>query len=177
MKNENFLAIAKLGKTVGLQGDLKLHLLCDFPEQFKKGAIFHTEKMGDLEIINFDTNRSLVRFLGYESVELSRKLVNSILLTNIEQTKKNCPLEKDEFFWFDIVGLDVYEDEQKLGCVEEIERIAQQDFLHVKTTQALKDGGFSKQFLIPYVDRYIIKTDIENKIIFVKDALGILENS
>ncbi len=177
MDNEEFLEVAKLGKTVGLRGDLKIHFLSDFPEQFKKGAVFHASNSRKLHVENFDKKRSLIRFEGFVTPEDSQKLVNTVLLCTKEQTVKNCTLKKDEYFWFDIVGLDVYEDDLKLGKVSEIERIANVDYLLIKSDVDLVKKGLAKTFLIPYVDRYIIDTYLNEKRIHVKDALGILEQS
>lgn len=177
MKSENILEIAKVGRTVGLQGDLKLHFLCDFPEQFKKGAIFSTKKWGDLSVIKYDKNRSLIRFLGYEDPQTAQKLVNTILLTSAEKTRESCSLKEGEFFWFDMIGLSVYEDDKLLGEVSEIERIANQDYLHVKSDGSLTKDGLAKFFLIPYLDRFIIKTDLEKKCVHVRDGLSLLESS
>ncbi len=177
MKSEDFLHVAKLGKTVGLRGDLKLYFLSDFPEQFKKGAWFHTKNFGTLHVENFDKNRSLIRFRDFSTPELAQKLVNTILLTTKEQTKKSCNLDKDEYFWFDIVGLFVIENNTKLGVVKEIERIGSLDYLVVKTDEDLVKQELPKSFLIPYVDRYILDISLEDKQFYTKDALGILENS
>lgn len=176
MKSE-YLQVAKLGRTVGLKGDLKIHFLSDFPEQFKKGSIFHTHKHGDLEVVDFDKKRSLIRFLGFDNPQISQTLVNTILLSTKEQTKQNCKLEKDEFFWFDIIGLDVFEDSKKLGTVKEIERIVNTDYLSVKSDGLLVEKGLAKTFLIPYIDRYIVKTCLDEKRVYVKDGFSILESS
>jgi 16S rRNA processing protein RimM len=37
--------------------------------------------------------------------------------------------------------------------------------------------GFSKSFLLPYIDRYILTVNIEEKKIYTKDAKEILEAS
>ena len=47
MKNK--IPIAKIGKTHGLKGWVKLHLLTDFPEQFQKNRNFDSDK-GELRI-------------------------------------------------------------------------------------------------------------------------------
>mgnify|MGYP003325207756 CR=1 FL=1 len=44
--NSDLLEVAKLGRTVGLKGALKLHNLSDFESQFKKGAKFFTKDGG-----------------------------------------------------------------------------------------------------------------------------------
>lgn len=177
MMNEKLLEVAKIGRTVGLKGDLKLHFLSDFPEQFAKGALFETKKRGVLEISFFDPKRSLVRFKDFEDPQIAQKLVNTTLLTSIEQSRKNCVLKDDEFFWFDVVGCVVYEDERELGVVSEIERIGMQDYLKIVTNKALIAQKFSKSFLIPYIDNFIIDTNIEDKIIKVKNSLEILKAS
>lgn len=176
MKSE-YLQIAKLGRTVGLRGDLKIHFLSDFPEQFKKGSIFHTQKHGDLEVINFDKKRSLIRFLGFDNPQSSQTLVNEILSTSKEQTRKDCQLKKDEYFWFDIIGLEVFEDSEKLGIVQEIQRIANTDYLEIKSDKHLIEKGLAKSFLVPYIERYVLKTSLDEKRVHVRDGLAILENS
>ena len=40
MKIDDRLLVATIGKVVGLEGDLKLHLETDFIEQFSKGENF-----------------------------------------------------------------------------------------------------------------------------------------
>ncbi len=177
MKNEHLLEVAKLGKTVGLRGDLKLHLLCDFPEQFRVGESFLTKKFGELSISNFDAKRFLVRFKDYEDATKAKPLTNTLLLSTVEKTRQVCKLGKDEFFWFDIIGLDVCENEQKLGTVERIERIANQDYLSVKTHEELSLKGLAKTFLIPYVPRYIKSVSLEQKSIETVDALELLKAS
>jgi len=78
--------IAQIGKTVGLHGDLKLHLHTDFPEQFKKGGIYPSDR-GNLEIADINPKRGIVRFRGYESLESAKKLTNTKLYADEEQTK------------------------------------------------------------------------------------------
>lgn len=175
--NETILEVAKIGRTVGLQGDLKLHFLSDFPEQFKKGAKFQTKKRGVLEVEAFNQSRLLVRFKDFNTPELAQKLVNTVLLTTVEQSRENCNLQKDEFFWFDIVGCEVVEDELVLGVVDEIERISKQDYLVIKTDSKLTDQKLPKSFLIPYIDRFIGNVEIDKKTIYVKRSLEILKAS
>ena len=81
--------VAKLGRAVGLKGELKLHLLSDFPEQFKKGAKF---KIDDKELVveYYNPKRGVIKFLGINSPEDARKLTNKIIYSTIEETKATC---------------------------------------------------------------------------------------
>ena len=58
----NKVYVAKLGKTVGLQGHLRLFIDSDFPEQFKKGATFTTNRNLILKVIECNLNKDLIKF-------------------------------------------------------------------------------------------------------------------
>ena len=178
MNNTNSLIeVAQVGRLVGLKGELKLHLHCDFPEQFKKGKTFLTSKNETLEILSYNSARELVSFVGYQSREVAAKLVNTLLFTTEENSQKECHLQEGEFFWFDLIGARIIDNGQCLGVVEEIERIAHCDYLVITTDEKLVNEGQVKSFYIPYIERYVVSFDKEAKEIITQDGLGILENS
>lgn len=173
----DLVEVAKIGKTVGLKGDLKLHNRSDFPEQFKKKAKFLTQNKEILEIKTISKDKNLVCFLGFEDINEAQKLTNLTLYVSKEETRKNCKLEKDEFFWFDIIGLNIIEDELNLGKVIDIQTIANDDLLYIQTEQNLAKKGFSKNFYIPYKDNFIKEVSLDDEKIQVKNSFAILENS
>ena len=175
MSNDNSL-IAQIGRTIGLWGDLKFHLHTDFPEQFKVGKTYKSNR-GNLTIADINFTRGTIRFTGYESIDSAKKLTNTKLFANEEQTKENCDLKEGQHFWFDVIGCVVKQDDEVLGLVEDIQRMADTDYLSVKTEESLVETGLSKHFLLPYIERYIIKVDTEEKIVYTKDAKDILEAS
>ncbi|XPV69251.1 MAG: ribosome maturation factor RimM [Halarcobacter sp.] len=170
--------VAKLGKTVGLKGDLKLFIDSDFPEQFKKNALFTTNKNLQLKVLEYNPNKETIKFETYEDVDLAKKLTNQELYVSIEDTKNNCNLEDDEYFWFDIIGCTVIENDLVLGVVKDIHRYPLDDYLEVITSKELVEKELPKTFLIPYKkDKYIINVEINNKTIQTKNSFEILENS
>lgn len=174
----SLIEVAQIGRLVGLKGDLKLHLHCDFPEQFKKGKTFQTHKGETLEVLSYQHTKGLISFVGYEDRERAQKLVNTILMSTPENSMRDCALKEGEFFWFDMIDARVIDDDTLLlGCVEEIERIATTDYLVVKTDETLLKKGLATHFYIPYIERYIVSFQKADKEIRTKDALGILENS
>ena len=175
MSQEKFF-IAQIGRTVGLHGDLKLHLHTDFPEQFKKGSTFQSSR-GPLTIAAVNAKRGTIRFVGHENIDEAKKLTNVKLYADEAQTKANCGLDAGQHFWFEIIGCDVMEGDEKLGCVTDIQRMADVDYLAIETDEALVKAGMPKQFLLPYIDRYIIDADTDAKRIDVKDAKDVLEAS
>jgi len=170
------LFIAQIGRTVGLHGDLKLHLHTDFPEQFQPGFSMQSDK-GVLQIESYIPERDLIRFVGYASIDSAKKLTNTKLYSTAEQTVQSCQLAEGEHFWFDIIGSDVYEGETLLGTVKEIDRMPSADYLAIETDAALVQAGAAKDFLLPYIPRYILSVETEEKKILAIDAKEILEAS
>jgi 16S rRNA processing protein RimM len=64
-----------------------------------------------------------------------------------------------------------------LGVVNDIQRMLDIDYLVIDTDKSLVDEGFSKSFLLPYIDRYVLTTNTQEKKIYTKDAKDILEAS
>jgi 16S rRNA processing protein RimM len=175
MSKDNAL-IAQIGRTIGLWGDLKFHLHTDFPEQFQIGNTYKSNR-GDLSIADINHKRGTIRFVGYESIDSAKKLTNVKIFADEIQTRENCDLKKGQYFWFDIIGCDVKQENEILGKVTDIQRMGDTDYLAIKTDKSLVDVGMTKSFLLPYIERYVTDADIEAKIVYTKDAKDILEAS
>lgn len=173
--NNNLVEVCKLGKTVGLKGAVKLHNYSDFPEQFKKGAIFYDKNGNEFVIFSFDKVNSTVIFDGFFNIDLAKTLTNTILYRTLDDTRKYCKLKKDEFFYFDIIGCEILENNEILGIVNDILEAGGGFLLNIKTNQNFTD--YAKEFFIPYIDNFIEKVDLSSKQIFVKNSLEILKNS
>lgn len=164
-------AIAKIGKTVGLRGELKLHLMSDFEEQFESGATFESDKQ-TLQIKSYNPQRGLILFEGFESIESAKTLTNQYLYSDEKQTRQNCHLGEGEKFWFELIGLEVIEKGEILGTVVDIDRIGDVEYFKIQTSEKYKQ--IAKTFLIPNIQEYIVeKTDA----LYTKDCMGILEQS
>ncbi len=175
MSNDDSL-IAQIGRTIGLWGDLKFHLHTDFPEQFKVGNTYKSNR-GDLTIADINFTRGIIRFTGYESIDSAKKLTNTKLFADEAQTKENCELGEGQHFWFDVIGCTVKQGDEILGEVTDIQRMADTDYLVIKTDDALVNADLSKGFLLPYINRYVLTVDTKEKIVYTKDAKDILEAS
>ena len=173
---ESTLYVAKVGKSVGLQGENRLITDTDFPEQFKKGSTFTTKRQ-TLTVERYNEKRGVVKFEGINSSEDAKKITNLELFTTLEATKALCDLKKDEFYYFDIIGCEVFEGDVSLGKVNEIERINATDYLVIDTSAALVEKENPKLFLIPYIDNFVKITNVDEKKITVEGGLDILEAS
>lgn len=158
--NEALVLVAKLGRTVGVQGFVKLHNLSDFPEQFECGASFFDKNSRVLKIKA--RNAQSVLFEGFESLESAKTLVNLELFQSVEKSRASCKLNEGEFFYFDIIGLEVFENGLLLGVVKDI-LPAGNDLLLIKSDESLVKKGFASEFYLPYVDFYIKSVELGAK--------------
>ena len=158
--NETLVLVAKLGRTVGVQGFVRLHNLSDFPEQFECGASFFDKNSRVLKIKA--RNAQSVLFEGFESLESAKTLVNLELFQSVEKSRTSCKLGDDEFFYFDIIGLEVFENGLLLGVVKDI-LPAGNDLLLIKSDESLVKKGFVSEFYLPYVDFYVKSVELGAK--------------
>lgn len=158
--NEALVLVAKLGRTVGVQGFVRLHNLSDFPEQFECGASFFDKNSRVLKIKA--RNAQSVLFEGFESLECAKTLVNLELFQSVEKSRASCKLGDDEFFYFDIIGLKVFENGLLLGVVKDI-LPAGNDLLLIKSDESLVKKGFASEFYLPYVDFYVKSVELGAK--------------
>lgn len=171
--------VGKLGKAVGLKGQIRLFIESDFPNQFSANKTFTTQKKQILQIETINGAKDLVKFIGIDRVEDAKKLTNSLLYTTSEESLKNCKLGKNQFFWFDIIGCQIKENGILLGEVIDIQRLPLDDYLYIKTSQALlatNEKG-AKNFMIPYNENFILEVALEKKNINTQNCFDIYEAS
>ena len=174
---EPLLHIATIGKTVGIKGDMKFHDKSDFPEQFKVGSSFLINKKDRITLTEVNEERGLVKINNLSNPQDCKKFVNAKLFTTYEETRKNCHLEKGEYFFFDLEDCEIYEDDKLLGKVQELDRIGATNYLIIVTDESLVESGLPKSFLVPFIEPFKKDVDIKKKRITLSGALDILEAS
>ena len=79
-------------------------------------------------------------------------------------------LPEDEYYYYELIGLDVYTDEdKKLGSLYDVLKTGANDVYVIKT-----DEG--KEILIPVIEDCIKKVDLEAKRVTVHLLKGLLED-
>ncbi len=181
----SMLLVGRIGKSVGLNGGLKLHLESDFPECLKKGVkvsaaplnAFSCASFKEYTIHSYEHAKNLLFLETIHTPEKAKELTNLGLFMSETESKKLCVLKEGEFFYCDLVGLSVVEENEILGKVIEIQRISQIDYFLVETARSLVEKGLAKIFLIPYRDFYIKEILLQDKKITTNNAKTLLENS
>ena len=171
MNSMDLVAIARIVRTRGLNGEVVADLLTDFPERFENldvvMAVRENGERSELKIEKFwfQKGRVILKFNGFDSIESGETLRNiEICVTESEAVE----LEADEYFDWELVGCKVETlDGEHIGNVSELMRTGGTELLVVE--------GEAKEFLIPFANAICVEVDIENKLIKIDPPEGLLE--
>ena len=107
----------------------------------------------------------LIKFKGIENPEDANLLRESYLLVDRANEK---PLEEGTYYIVDMIGLDVYTDENELlGKLEDIFNTGSNDIYVVK-------NELGKQILLPAIDDVLKEIDMDNKKVVVHLIPGLI---
>ena len=164
------LEIGQIVNTFGIKGMVKVKPFTDDIRRFDELKTVYVEKNGnqteyEIEEVKYHKDMVLIKFKGIDEVEQAEILRNSYLTVSRDSVEK---LEEGRYYIVDLLGLEVYTDEQVLlGTLEDIFNTGSNDIYVVKDKQG-------KQILLPAIQDVIKQIDIENKKIIVHLLPGLI---
>lgn len=127
--NDSFLRVAKIGRTIGLKGELALWPISNVDERYEVGSVLIDKDSNEYEIakIRQQKDQYVVKFVGYETIESVEPLVNVELFGEaLDETV----LDKGEFFAHDVLDKTIKEvDGTERGKVVDVIPNAASDLL------------------------------------------------
>ena len=164
------LEIGQIVNTFGIKGIVKVKPFTDDIRRFDELKTVYVEKNNnqteyEIEEVKYHKDMVLIKFKGIDKVEQAEMLRNSYLTVSRDSVEK---LEEGRYYIVDLLGLEVYTDEQiLLGTLEDIFNTGSNDIYVVKDKQG-------KQILLPAIQDVIKQIDIENKKIIVHLLPGLI---
>ena len=154
----NYYNVGKIVNTQGLQGEMRVLSVTDFAEErFKKGsklAVFDDKDnfLIDVEIASHrkQKNFDIIKFKGMYHINDIEKYKGCTLKVAEENLSE---LEDGEFYYHEIIGLDVYENDVLVGQVKEILQPGANDVWVVK-----RKG--KRDLLLPYIPPVVLNVDV-----------------
>ncbi len=165
-----YLEIGQIVNTFGIKGMVKVKPFTDNIERFDElEKVYIENKKGkkeyEIEEVKYHKNMVLIKFKGIENPEDANLLRESYLLVDRANEK---PLEEGTYYIVDMIGLDVYTDENEfLGKLEDIFNTGSNDIYVVK-------NELGKQILLPAIDDVLKEIDMENKKVVVHLIPGLI---
>lgn len=164
------LEIGQIVNTFGIKGIVKVVPFTDDITRFDnlKKVYIKTKKEKkeyEIEEVKYHKNMVLLKLKGIDNPEDAVLLKNAYLLVD---RKDAVPLPKNSYYIVDLLGLEVYTDEDVLlGILEDIYNTGSNDIYVVKDEKG-------KQILLPAISDVIKNIDIENKKITVHLLNGLI---
>lgn len=169
MKN-NFVSVGKILNFHGVQGEAKLGYSKnreEFLSQIKEVYIQNGAEYKRLEVtrIRFTPKCGIIKFKGIDTLNDILEYKNKLIFVT-EETARSF-LEEDEFLIDELVGLDVYDGDKKVGSVVGVSNNGASDLLSVKNLD-------KKICLVPFVKAIVLSVDIKDRKIQINNLEGLL---
>lgn len=169
-----FYDVAKILTTHGLQGEVKVALITDFPNnRFAAGSRLALKDDHNL-VLTVKSGRPfkqfwLVTFEEIYDIEQAEKLKGKVLVVSQENQQE---LPAGSYYYRDIIGCQVIDNGNKevIGKITDIEAPGANDIWLVKE----KNGN---EFWLPYIKDVVKEIDIENQKIYVELMEGLRDEN
>lgn len=166
MKKNSFISVGKILNFHGVKGEAKLGYTKNrenFLSQLK--GVYLQDKYYEIENLRFTPKCAIIKFKGIDSLNDILNFKGSLIF--VEETAAREHLEEDEFLIDELVGLDVYDGETKVGAVVGVSNNGASDLLSVKTLT-------KNVALVPFVKAIVLSVDIKERRIQINNIEGLL---
>lgn len=169
MKN-NFVSVGKILNFHGVKGEAKLGYTKNREEFLSRINFVYLKtedeyKKFEIENLKFTPKCAIVKFKGVNSLNEIIEYKGSVVFVD-ESTAREF-LEEDEFLIDELVGMNVYDGDKRVGSVVGVSNNGASDLLSVKTN--------SKNIcLVPFVKAIVTSVDMKTKRIQINNLEGLL---
>ena len=158
MQQNDYLQVGVITSTHGIKGEVKVFPTTDDPKRFRelKDVVLDTGKEQiplEIEGVKFFKQYVILKFKGIDNINDIEKYRKMPLFVAREDA---VPLDEDEYYMADIIGMDVYTDEGELfGTLSDIMETGANDVYIVDS----KEHG---EVLLPAIHDCILSVDTEH---------------
>jgi len=168
-----FILIGRLGRSRGVDGEIYVTPLTDFPDRFRDLQQIYLDEKGSwrtikIERVRFIAGRPILKLEEINNPEDAGRLTNRNVAVTADQLVE---LPEGSHWVFDLVGCNVFDeaDGRRIGEVIDVLRYPANDAYVIKT-----DDG--REILFPAVSEYVKEIDANEKKIVVRSA-GLFDDS
>ncbi len=169
---DELLQVGIISSTHGVRGEVKVYPTTDDVKRFKKlkDVILDTGKEQmplEIESVKFFKQMVILKFKGIDTLnDVEKYRQKSLYVTRANAVR----LRKDEYFIADLIGIQVFDEENKeLGVLEDVMATGANDVYVIKLT----DG---RELLLPAIKQCILEVDIAQGRMQVHVLEGLLED-
>ena len=169
MKVEDCYQLGHVIKTHGLKGEVQIKLDVDDPMAYQDLESVFVEQNGILipfflEYLDVKAQRSIAKFEDIDDLQHSESLIGQSLFLPLDALPV---LPEGEYYFHQLVGMDVFQDDNLLGTISQVYEIPPQNLA------ALDHKGV--EVMIPIHDEFFAKVSVLNNRVDVTLPEGLLE--
>lgn len=165
-----YIAIGVIVGAHGIKGDVRIRILTDEPGQYDNLKSVYVNFNGDrhfrkIENARIATSRYILKLEGIDDRTSAERLKGALLERPLDDL---APLAENEFFIFDLIGLNVKTKEgAQIGTLTDVLELPANDVYVV--------SGEKQEFLIPAINEVIISIDLDSKEMIINPLDGLLD--
>lgn len=171
---QNLVLYGKITKRHGLYGEVKVFAFGGHPETLSGIGKVYVEvpdrkepRRFGLSRIKIQKNVAIVKLEDVDTPEAADALKNLHVLVKKDDLH---PPGEDEYYWTDLIGLRVCTSHgDNIGEVRDLIDSGGYDILVIKSPER------GKEFLVPFVKKFVTAVDLEALMITVEPVEGLLE--
>ena len=169
---EEMLKVGIIVTTHGIKGEVKVYPTTDDIYRFRTLKQVYldngNEKLPlEIEGVKFFKQMAILKFKGYDNPEAVMKLRQKDIYVSRKDAVR---LKKDEYFIADLIGIDVFDEEdKKLGVLTDVMSTGANDVYIIKMEES------EKELMIPAIKDCILSIDVEEKRMVVHLMEGLLD--
>jgi len=153
----------------GVHGEVKVFPTTDDARRFKKlkqVLIDDGKRSLEIESVKFFKQFAILKFKDIDTMDDAQKLRQKSLMIERKDAVK---LQKDEYFKADLLGMDIYDEEEKqIGTLTNILETGANDVYEIELT----DG---RSFLLPAIKQCVLEVRPEENYMRIHILEGLLE--
>jgi 16S rRNA processing protein RimM len=163
-----FLIIGRILRSHGVRGEVRAAMYTDLPERFTWLKVVYVGEQNprpvEVEGVRFHKDQVLLKLKGYDDRDAAEILRSEWLQVPEEEA---IPLEEGEYFLYQLIGLEVYSDEDEhLGTLVEV--------METKANAVFILRGPRGEILLPDIEEVIQQIDFDNGRMVVHLLPGLL---
>ena len=159
-------SIGKIVKTQGNKGELRVLPFLDFFEHLEKlDFVYIQDKKFEVQGIRAHNKFIALKLKGCDSIDSGKEFIGRSVEVPEDSIKK---LSKDQFYWHDILGLSVFDEEgNSYGQIKEVFPTGSNDVFVLKEKE--------KEILIPATKDVIKEINLKEKKVIIHLIDGLIE--
>lgn len=163
------MAVARVLRPHGVRGEVRAEVLTDYPERLrtiKKLYLGDEHELCRVEGARLHKQFALIKLAGIDSRDAAEDLRTMLLYVSMEDA---VPLDTDEYYDFQLEGLDVVTDtEELLGEIVEV-------FTAPGANDVFIVHGPRGELLIPVIEDVIVGLDLDAGQVVIHPLPGLLD--